>query len=155
MATKTYTGKDVDVTFDPARCIHCGNCTRRLGAVFDIHRRPWVLPDNAPADDVVAAVLDCPSGALQFVPKDGRDKERADPQPSALARLDGPLYVRGDLRLTLPDGSVATGTRFAFCRCGRSGHMPFCDDTHRKVGFKEPEPAPDKPGKPAPPRPQA
>lgn len=148
MVLKTYTGKDVDVTFDAGRCIHCGNCTRGLGAVFDVHRRPWVLPDNAPADDVVAAVLACPSGALRFVPKDGRPEERPDPQPSASAQRDGPLYVRGDLRVTLPDGSVVTGTRFAFCRCGRSGHMPLCDNTHRKVGFKEPEPSVPPPAKP-------
>jgi len=151
LARKTYTGKDLDVTFDADVCTHCGNCTRALNAVFDIHRRPWVLPDNADAGHVVAAVLNCPSGALRYVPKAGQGAEESDVQPSVRAAKDGPLHVRGDLRVTLPDGSVVQGTRMAFCRCGRSGRMPFCDATHRKVGFREPEP----PQGDRPPRPQS
>ena len=63
---KTYPGKDVDVSFDPDVCIHSGNCVRGLPAVFDAKRRPWIEPDAATADDVVAQVKRCPSGALQF-----------------------------------------------------------------------------------------
>ena len=63
---KTYSGKDVDVSFDPEVCIHAANCVRGLPAVFDMKRRPWITPDAAPADEVVAQVRRCPSGALQF-----------------------------------------------------------------------------------------
>jgi uncharacterized Fe-S cluster protein YjdI len=52
-------------------CIHSGNCVRGLPAVFDAKRKPWITPDGAPADEVVAQVKRCPSGALQF--------ERHDP----------------------------------------------------------------------------
>jgi uncharacterized Fe-S cluster protein YjdI len=62
---KTYAGKEVDVSFDPEVCIHAANCVRGLPGVFDTTRRPWIVPDAAAADDVVAQVGRCPSGALQ------------------------------------------------------------------------------------------
>jgi uncharacterized Fe-S cluster protein YjdI len=63
---KTYAGREVDVSFDPEVCIHSGNCVRGLPAVFDTNRKPWIVPGAAAADDVVALVERCPSGALQF-----------------------------------------------------------------------------------------
>jgi uncharacterized Fe-S cluster protein YjdI len=63
---KTYEGKEVDVSFDPELCIHSGNCVGGLPAVFDVKRRPWITPDGAPADEVVAQVARCPSGALRI-----------------------------------------------------------------------------------------
>jgi uncharacterized Fe-S cluster protein YjdI len=53
---KTYAGTDVDVSFDPEVCIHAANCVRGLPAVFDTERRPWIVPDAAEADEVVAQV---------------------------------------------------------------------------------------------------
>jgi uncharacterized Fe-S cluster protein YjdI len=66
MARKTYTGTDVDVSFDPEVCRHAAECVRGLPAVFDTKRRPWIAPDGAPADQVVEVVGRCPSGALQI-----------------------------------------------------------------------------------------
>jgi uncharacterized Fe-S cluster protein YjdI len=63
---KTYEGREVDVSFDPEVCIHAGNCVRGLPAVFDAKRKPWILPDAADVDEVVAQVRRCPSGALQY-----------------------------------------------------------------------------------------
>jgi uncharacterized Fe-S cluster protein YjdI len=62
---KTYVGKEVDVSFDPDVCIHSGKCVGGLPAVFDTKRRPWIVPDAALVDEVVAQVARCPSGALQ------------------------------------------------------------------------------------------
>jgi uncharacterized Fe-S cluster protein YjdI len=64
---KTYEGKEIDVSFDPEVCQHSGECVRGLPGVFDTKRRPWILPDGAPAHEVAAQVSRCPSGALQFV----------------------------------------------------------------------------------------
>ena len=63
---KTYEGQSVDVSFDPDVCQHAANCVRGLPAVFDTKRRPWIAPDNAPTEEVIAQVKRCPSGALQY-----------------------------------------------------------------------------------------
>lgn len=61
---------------------------------------------------------------------------------------DGPLLVRGDFTLRTPDGQVIDPGRgtVALCRCGRSAIKPFCDGTHKAIGFRAPsareEPAP-------------
>jgi uncharacterized Fe-S cluster protein YjdI len=64
---KTYAGENVDVSFDPEVCVHAAHCVRELPAVFDVERKPWITPDGASADEVVAQVGRCPSGALQYV----------------------------------------------------------------------------------------
>jgi uncharacterized Fe-S cluster protein YjdI len=63
---QTYETDDITVTFDPIICTHSGACVRGLPAVFDVHRRDWVRPYAATADEVEAQVRRCPSGALQF-----------------------------------------------------------------------------------------
>ena len=53
---------------------------------------------------------------------------------------DGPLLVRGPVRLVAPDGTVIDCDRdpVALCRCGKSNLKPFCDGTHKLVGFRAP-----------------
>jgi uncharacterized Fe-S cluster protein YjdI len=70
MTRKSYVGKSVTVSFDPEVCQHSGNCVQGLSAVFDSGRSPWITPDAAPADDVIAQVGRCPSGALRIEPRD-------------------------------------------------------------------------------------
>jgi hypothetical protein len=49
---------------------------------------------------------------------------------------DGPLLVRGPIRIVQPDGTVEELPRAAFCRCGQSKNKPFCDGSHRDAGFR-------------------
>ena len=53
---------------------------------------------------------------------------------------DGPLLVRGPFELRAADGTQITCRRetIALCRCGRSALKPFCDGTHKLVGFRAP-----------------
>ena len=53
---------------------------------------------------------------------------------------DGPLLVRGPIELTGSDGSPITHRRdrIALCRCGKSRVRPFCDGTHKLIGFRAP-----------------
>ena len=51
---------------------------------------------------------------------------------------DGPLIVRGPIRLIDEDGKEIPVRRstIALCRCGRSRMKPFCDGTHKSTGFQ-------------------
>jgi CDGSH-type Zn-finger protein len=53
---------------------------------------------------------------------------------------DGPLIVRGPVRLSDQDGNEIDPGRgtIALCRCGKSRIRPFCDGTHKLVRFRAP-----------------
>lgn len=53
---------------------------------------------------------------------------------------DGPLLVRGPVRLRDQDGEEIVVDRavVALCRCGKSRTRPLCDGTHKLVGFRAP-----------------
>ena len=131
-----YEGDDIEVTWDKGRCLHVANCVHGLGEVFDPDRRPWVMPDAESADQVAATVLACPTGALQFRRTDGGPQEPTPGENRCQPAADGPLYVRGQVRIEDADGeTILEDTRVAFCRCGASSIKPFCDNSHRKSGF--------------------
>ncbi len=49
---------------------------------------------------------------------------------------NGPLLVNGSFTIVAGSGRVAwRGTRAALCRCGASKNKPFCDGTHKAIGF--------------------
>ena len=53
---------------------------------------------------------------------------------------DGPYIVRGQFTITDQDGTEIEPGRatIALCRCGRSQTRPFCDGTHKVIGFRAP-----------------
>jgi CDGSH-type Zn-finger protein/uncharacterized Fe-S cluster protein YjdI len=54
---------------------------------------------------------------------------------------DGPLYIQGNLEICSGTGrTVQRTTETWLCRCGHSNNKPFCDGTHKKIGFKAPGP---------------
>ena len=65
----------------------------------------------------------------------GRDEPAEDAPVVIVCATDGPLLVRGPLTVVASDGETRQGTKGALCRCGASSTKPFCDGTHRNVGF--------------------
>ena len=51
---------------------------------------------------------------------------------------DGPYIIRGSFRITDQDGREIDARRrtIALCRCGKSQIRPFCDGTHKLIGFR-------------------
>jgi uncharacterized Fe-S cluster protein YjdI/CDGSH-type Zn-finger protein len=141
--TREYRSDDIGVQWYAGRCIHSANCVRALRRVFDPTRRPWVEPDAASADEIAAAVLRCPTGALHFVRLDGGTQEAPDVPATLTPIRNGPLYARGDLEIRTLDGTLLRReTRAALCRCGQARQMPLCDNTCRTIGWREPDSAP-------------
>ncbi len=50
---------------------------------------------------------------------------------------DGPIRITGLQTCRLPNGqALACKEEMHFCRCGTSQNKPFCDGSHKKIGFR-------------------
>ena len=61
------------------------------------------------------------------------------------ARDNGPYKVEGPVRVVDAQGRefvVPDGGAIALCRCAHSQNKPFCDKSHRRVGFVADDSAP-------------
>ncbi|GHS87407.1 hypothetical protein AGMMS50218_09210 [Actinomycetota bacterium] len=71
----------------------------------------------------------------------------ASPRPTVIVPCpDGPLLVRGELEIRTPSGELVPSRRrtVALCRCGATGIAPFCDGSHKAVGFRTPRTSPPR-----------
>jgi uncharacterized Fe-S cluster protein YjdI/CDGSH-type Zn-finger protein len=130
---RAYTAPGITVFFDARRCLHFAECVRGLSTVFDVEKRPWIQPDQARPEQVADVVRRCPSGALHYELHGGQPEVAQSPT-RVRAAADGPLVLRGDLRIQTPDGEL-TELRAALCRCGRTGNQPFCDHECERTGW--------------------
>ncbi len=59
-------------------------------------------------------------------------------KPTIDLKSNGPLLIKN---LTVLENSrgekLATEAVIALCRCGGSANKPFCDGTHKKIGFSD------------------
>ena len=134
---RVYRTGQIAVAWEPKLCIHTGNCFRDLPEVFQPQNRPWVNVDAATADHIAEVVMMCPTGALHFERLDDGPPEPQPKETTIHVRPNGPLSVRGQVRIVGPDGElIREDTRVVLCRCGHSENKPFCDGSHRRVGFR-------------------
>jgi uncharacterized Fe-S cluster protein YjdI/CDGSH-type Zn-finger protein len=138
MTRRTYLGRDIEVSFDRELCIHIGACLTGLPDVFELARKPWILPDAADAETVSEQVRRCPSGALRYRRLDGAREEEPPTATTVTPLRNGPLLLTGALQITRPDGTVDSAPRATLCRCGLSSNKPFCDNSHLRSDFTAP-----------------
>ncbi|MBT8327583.1 MAG: (4Fe-4S)-binding protein [Bacteroidia bacterium] len=63
---KRYKTDDITIVWKPAKCIHAGECVKALPNVYKPREKPWLTPENATKDELVAQIGKCPSGALSY-----------------------------------------------------------------------------------------
>jgi CDGSH iron-sulfur domain-containing protein 3 len=63
-------------------------------------------------------------------------------------RANGPYKITGPVRIVDPEGRefvLPPGEGIVLCRCGHSANKPFCDASHKRVGFVADDSAPRQP----------
>jgi CDGSH-type Zn-finger protein/uncharacterized Fe-S cluster protein YjdI len=134
----SYDSEGIRVTYDAARCIHVAECVRGLPDVFDPERKPWIDARAASPNELAAVVRRCPTGALEYERLDGGAQEEPAPGNELRVVPNGPIYASGDLvLLDAARRELSRECRAAFCRCGDSRNMPFCDGRHVEAGFED------------------
>ncbi|MBB6459529.1 (4Fe-4S)-binding protein [Flammeovirga kamogawensis] len=134
---KTYSNNDIEIVWQPNKCIHSTKCFQALPSVFDPTKRPWVSINAAPTADIILTVKNCPSGALSLKTEDKDDAPEIENDIQVTVLKDGPILIKGSITLTAKGNSESLGNKqIALCRCGHSANKPYCDGQHAKNGFK-------------------
>jgi len=125
-------GEKLTLIYEGKKCIHARFCVTGAPNVFLANvKGPWINPDAMDVDRLVEISHACPSGAIRYKRKDGKQDEAPPPVNLIGIREAGPYAVHADMRL---DGQAA-GFRATLCRCGASKNKPFCDSSHHDIGF--------------------
>ena len=135
---KAYAGKGITIFDNRALCAHAAHCTEQLPSVFRQNGRPWIDPDGASVQDIVAVIGKCPSGALSYA-IDGVEAAPPERAPTATVTANGPYAITGGIELMdVKQGDGASSEHYTLCRCGASNNKPFCDGSHWDAGFRDP-----------------
>jgi CDGSH-type Zn-finger protein len=132
---RVLAGDGVVMTDDLSLCTHAGHCANRITDVWEMIRK---TSDPAVRARLRGMIELCPSGRLAHAPDP--DAEPVEPryEPSIAVIEDGPIWVRGGIPVESSDGATyEVRNRMTLCRCGHSSNKPFCDGTHKDVGFRD------------------
>jgi CDGSH-type Zn-finger protein len=135
---KAYAGKRITILDNRALCAHAAFCTDELASVFRHHDTPWIDPEGASVESIVAVIRKCPSGALSYA-IDGVEAGPPQRPPMVTVTDNGPYAVTGGIELVgVKFGDGASTEHYTLCRCGASRNKPFCDGSHWDANFKDP-----------------
>lgn len=145
--TLKYTNGEVTIVWKPNVCIHSTLCWKGLIEVFNPRERPWIKMDGATTEKIIEQVRKCPSGALSYFlnadaePLTKENENNVVAESAHIMKVqvspDGPYIIKTKCLIVHRDGKeeIKEGT-VALCRCGASGNKPYCDGSHRKIGFE-------------------
>ena len=125
-------GKKLTLIYEGKKCIHSRFCVTWGPKSFLANvEGPWIHPDATDADALVEIAHACPSGAIRYRRKDEKPDESAPPVNLLGVREAGPYAIRAELSIA----GEGAGFRATLCRCGASKRKPFCDGSHKEIGF--------------------
>ncbi len=132
-----YAGEKITIFDNRSICAHAGVCTDNLSSVFRMKQEPWVDPDAASIDEIIAIIQKCPSGALSYTLKDVAVSEK-NYKTGIFVAQNGPYVVSGcpDLKIS-KWAEGASQQQYTLCRCGVSKNKPFCDGSHWSIEFTD------------------
>jgi CDGSH-type Zn-finger protein len=123
------------ITDDLSICSKAGYCKDRFTGVWQM------LGSSDPAirERMQRMVELCPSGRLAWADSEEASEHEPRYEPEIAAFRNGPYFVRGGVRVVGADGEpYEVRNRQTLCRCGYSQNKPFCDGSHKIVGFRDP-----------------
>ena len=132
-----YAGQKISIHDNRSICAHAGVCTDNLASVFRMKQEPWIDPDAASVEEIIAVIQKCPSGALSFTTENSESSDQ-DVDPAIFIAPNGPYVVSGcpDL-LDTNWREGASKQQYTLCRCGTSKNKPYCDGSHWSVEFTD------------------
>lgn len=129
---ETAESDKIKISFCAHKCIHSRHCVTEMIQTFKPNTPgKWLYPENTAPESLAAVIKECPSGALTYKSKTELEDEKAPPVNVIRLYENGPYAFLADLEV---DGKPE-GYRATLCRCGQSKRKPFCDHTHKAVGF--------------------
>ncbi len=135
---ENYTGKKITIHDNRGICAHAGRCTDGLSSVFRLNEEPWIHPDAADVEEIIATIKKCPSGALSYSVDDVEHRDRDNNEPAIFIAPNGPYVVSGGPDLVDTERCEGSSKEhFTMCRCGGSKNKPFCDGTHWSNNFRD------------------
>ncbi|PQJ14366.1 (4Fe-4S)-binding protein [Aureicoccus marinus] len=132
---KDYTKGDLTIHWKPAKCIHSEICIKTLPEVYKPSEKPWIQPEGASEEDLMKQIDRCPSAALTYIRK-GQDAQEVVSNTEIEIMVNGPLLVKGNIRLVRKGETEEKEGPVALCRCGESANKPFCDGAHKRIDFQ-------------------
>jgi CDGSH-type Zn-finger protein len=132
---KGYEGDEIVLIDDASLCSTAGYCGDRFTKV-------WLMladsSDPAVRERIKHMVDLCPSGRLSWATSVEAEEHEPDYQPEIGVFRNGPLWVRGGVHIVGADGEpYEVRNRVTLCRCGASRNKPFCDGSHKRIGFQD------------------
>ena len=129
-----FAGEGVAITDDRSLCSDAGYCGDRFENVWAKIGRS---ADPEVRERIRTMTRLCPSGRIRTHLPDAEPDEPTF-EPSVGVIKDGPLWLRGGVQVVGADREpYEIRNRQVLCRCGNSANKPFCDGSHKQVGFRD------------------